>query len=637
MERLLEITAAPAVSPCSKFGSYVKGEDYYVPVPMDEVRSCLTSFSYNSTAANEIVDSIIKALTGYYVFLDSARDPPNPGNTYNEIDIVSALKAVLQGDFKTDYDFMINVTNTLDQLKDAHTGLFPSCYDGFTYIQGLDLYSIVDSNGHQSIKVWKDFIDNSNSECDVLFIDGIPAIQAIKQYARDDIGLVRDLGVRFNMALTALTAGGTSEFSNYFTRRQYLPPSDKITYTLKCNGVTKKVIRKWTACGSTEDLENVTSAEKYWVKNCAPSSGFSDLSKTRKSQYRKLFEKLTPQILKTSQTNNICRIIDSSVPNPVKLSHAQLLLDEFETKFYYLPEQDTGVITMTEVDVTNFMKGFQKFIDKGVKKIILDLTGNSGGSIFAAHDLNKLLFPKTDPYFNTDFRVSDLLRLSIQNSKSPNTSITYPGLWIDPQTKKPFKNAKSFIGNNEYTRGGVTEHYTSQLIENDNPLSAHVLPWKATDYVILSNGFCGSSCSLIATHLAEENNILTVSVGGFANTPMAFASFSGGQVYGLYRILKEQREIGLGNNSLAPQPLPVYAELTFAIREAYSKSNPEEVLEFSYRPAAKRLYYDNISARDPSELWEPRLKGVKVLVWNEGYQKYTRDLRVVKEKKCNSG
>ncbi|CAG8569274.1 18751_t:CDS:2 [Acaulospora morrowiae] len=598
LERLPGSNAAPTVRPCSKFSSYVKGDDHIVSVPMEEVRSCLTSFKYKKEDANTIVDSIIKALTGYYVFLDSARDPPKPGNTYDKIDVVSALKEILQHDFKTDYDFALNVTNTLEQLKDAHTNFFPYCYKNFIYFQGINLYSTVNTNGQQSIKVWKDFIDDSNSECDVLLIDDIPAVQAIKQYARENIGIVRDLGVRFNMALTAPSADGTSLF-NFFTRRHFLPLSDKITYTLKCNGVTKKVVRTWTACGAASALESVTSAEKYWVQNCAPLAG---QSKTRASHSRKLFGKPTSQRRKTS-TNNICEIISPDVPSPIKLRHGQLLHESNSAKFYYLPEKNTGVMTLSEVKDSNFTEGFQKFIDKGVKKVILDLTNNPGGSILTAHNLNKLLFPKTDPYFNTDFRVSDLFRLSIQNSKSPDTSIAYHGIWVDPQTKKPFKNDKSFIGNNKYTRGGVTEHYTSQLIENDNPLSAHVLPWKATDYAILTNGFCGSSCSLIATHLAEENNILTVSVGGLANTPMAFASFTGGQEYDLDSILKELKSIGLSNNPLAPQPFPVNAELTFAIKEAYSKSNPGEVLEFSYRPAVKRLYYDSISARDPSEFW----------------------------------
>ncbi|CAG8703824.1 605_t:CDS:2, partial [Acaulospora colombiana] len=490
----------------------------------------------------------------------------------------------------------INVINVLNRLKDAHTGLSSDCYSNFIFVQGMDLYSTVDSRGEQSIKVWKDFVDDTNSDCDVLQIDGLPALQAIKQYADKEIGLVRDIGVRFNVALTSLSADGTSEFSNYFSRRQYLPPTDEISYTLKCKGSKKTVKRTWTACGISSSIESVTDPETYWNKNCLPA-----FSNTRQLYYRKISTTLKTQKRPTSPTtDNICRIIGQ---DEVLLNKAQLLINLDSVGFYHLKKKKKiGVLTMSSVRFGNLMPGFQKFIDKGVKKVILDLTNNDGGYIIGAHYFNNLLFPQTDPYFETDFRVSELMRLSIQKSSSSDF-ITYPGIWVDPQTKKPFKDATKFIGNNIYTRGGVSGSYTSRFIGPKGPSSKINLPWKAEDYVILTNGFCGSSCSFIATHLAEENNVATVSVGGLFNTPMAYASFTGGQEYQLNSIIRELERLGLSNNPLAPSHLPISAGLNFVIREAYSRSDPNEVLEFLYRPATKRLYYDSKSARDPSELW----------------------------------
>ncbi|CAG8739335.1 17232_t:CDS:2, partial [Acaulospora colombiana] len=336
--------------------------------------------------------------------------------------------------------------------------------------------------------------------------------------ADKEIGVVRDIGVRFNMALNSLSADGTSEFSNYFSRRQYLPPTDEISYTLKCNGSKKTVIRAWTACGRNSSIASVTDPETYWNKN------------------------------------TICKIIDQ---DKVLLNNAQLLIDIDPVSFYHLKEKNIGVLTMSSVGFSDLMPGFRKFIDKGVKKIILDLTNNGGGDIIDAHYFNNLLFPRTDPSFDTDFRVSELMRLSIQKSNSSDF-ITYPGIWDDPKTKKPFKNATTFIGNNTYTRGGVSESYTSHFIESKkSSFKIKQLPWKAEDYVILTNGFCGSSCSLIATHLAEENNVTTVSVGGLSNTPMAYASFTGGQVYQSNFITSDLERLGLSNNSLAPSHLPI--------------------------------------------------------------------------------
>ncbi|CAG8729408.1 54_t:CDS:1, partial [Acaulospora colombiana] len=63
---------------------------------------------------------------------------------------------------------------------------------------------------------------------------------------------------------------------------------------------------------------------------------------------------------------------------------------------------------------------------------------------------------------------------------------------------------------------------------------------------------------------------------GFYDTPMAFASFTGGEVYSLVSVLYELQKLKLNNDPHAPGPLPINADLSFAIREAYSIINPDE-------------------------------------------------------------
>ncbi|CAG8645195.1 7785_t:CDS:2, partial [Acaulospora colombiana] len=293
------------IIPCD-FSKYnLSDTGFFTPLPIDVVRLCLTSFPYDPKNGKEIIYSIAKTLAGYYVFLDSARGKPNPGNTYDAIDVVNSLEALLKREFKTDYDFTLNVTDILDQLKDAHTQFRPFCYKNFVFLQGIDLYSVVDSNGQQSIKVLDDFFDHTNKDCNILQINGAPALQAIKQYADKNIGLVRDLGVRFNLALTSLSFKGSKEFSNYFSRRQYLPPTNEISYTLLCNGKKKNVIRAWTACGYNNAISSVKNSKAYWNQNCLPSSD-------TQLQYRDLKSGFTTQGRLTTE-DNICGTINPSI------------------------------------------------------------------------------------------------------------------------------------------------------------------------------------------------------------------------------------------------------------------------------------------------------------------------------------
>ncbi|CAG8803099.1 10566_t:CDS:2, partial [Gigaspora rosea] len=53
-----------------------------------------------------------------------------------------------------------------------------------------------------------------------------------------------------------------------------------------------------------------------------------------------------------------------------------------------------GAIPFFTVTTCLNSSGFKLFADKGIKKIILDLSNNDGGDVFIGHYINKLLFTK---------------------------------------------------------------------------------------------------------------------------------------------------------------------------------------------------------------------------------------------------
>ncbi|CAJ0876271.1 15106_t:CDS:10, partial [Entrophospora sp. SA101] len=169
------------------------------------------------------------------------------------------------------------------------------------------------------------------------------------------------------------------------------------------------------------------------------------------------------------------------------------------------------------------------------------------------------------------------------------------------------------IGNNFKTRGGVTSRYTNKFSASDSQIlkemlgnNTNPLPWKSTDYVILSNGFCGSSCANVAQILEELWNVTTVAVGGLYGTPLSYASFAGGQVTNLEAMLDDLQTLGItsANNKLVPKGFLTKTNIGFPYKEVYSyKGEGEIVMEYDFRPAKYRIYYDAESIRDPSKLW----------------------------------
>jgi hypothetical protein len=292
---------------------------------------------------------------------------------------------------------------------------------------------------------------------------------------------------------------------------------------------------------------------------------------------------------------------------------------------------------------------------------VLDFSGNSGGFVELGIFIVYLLFPDTNLLFNLDMVVTELSReLFFQaSSKSvhehfidlsnipPLTNVSSKesiAKWAadtaysvssasasffdifsykNPVTNEHFHTVEEFIGNNTYTRGGTPTRYTSKFVLRDSErLSIFVqllsgeffdkYEWKSEDMIILTDGDCGSACALITQVMAIKNNVSTVAVGGYKDTPLSYASFPGAQVIPFEVLIAELNKAGLLQNEkladLIPPLFPIRADFGFTFIESYDIVNKDnldqdDILEFVYKPAEHRFYFDEISARDPSVLW----------------------------------
>ncbi|CAG8778966.1 13849_t:CDS:1, partial [Cetraspora pellucida] len=257
--------------------------------------------------------------------------------------------------------------------------------------------------------------------------------------------------------------------------------------------------------------------------------------------------------------------------------------------------------------------------------IVLDLSNNYGGDVYLAHQINNILFPDIQN-FPADLKVNNISiqfieGFSMINSlfNEKNAFLQHYKTYISTRTNTSFNSIEDFIGNNLYTRGGTQLKYTSKAFFNDTILYGGILefpkppkfPWTEKDIIILTNGLCFSSCALITQRLAE-NNVPTIVVGGFPNKRFSFASMSGG-----YKVTTDYFENyfsilkNLDSSLVSSLTLPETLTLSFTIAEVYSVNHPNEVMDFSFRPADYQLYYDERSARDPSQLWMQAAKFIK--------------------------
>ncbi|CAG8762855.1 9576_t:CDS:2, partial [Racocetra fulgida] len=399
-------------------------------------------------------------------------------------------------------------------------------------------------------------------DCQVIYIDDKPAIDVITEFARNHISSSRDLSVRFNLALASF-GFGTGDFTiggRLFTSRNKLPKSPNISYTLNCNGKISKINREW----------------KTFIKSSSYISPYIDGTTVGK---------------------------------------AKLIYDAFIARFYIL--QDFGVVLISTEDVSDsdlkyryisdMVFGFILLAKKGIEKIVLDLSNNYGGSVDIAHNINKILFPNIQS-FPVDMKVNDISAQFIEGfsmisslyNDLKNGYIQHYKTYISTRTNASFNSVKDFIGNNLYTRGDIQLKYTSKAFLNHTVLYGGSLelptppkfPWNEKDIIILTNGLCFSSCATITQRLAEIN-VPTVVVGGFPNKRFSFASTSGGYMVTTgYLQTYVKRLKNLNSSLVSSLTLSETLSLSFTIVEAYSVNHPNEVMDFSFRPADYQLYYD---------------------------------------------
>lgn len=121
---------------------------------------------------------------------------------------------------------------------------------------------------------------------------------------------------------------------------------------------------------------------------------------------------------------------------------------------------------------------------------------------------------------------------------------------------------------------------------------------------IVSNGRCGSSCSLFSITMAKEDGAKTVVVGGKKTVPQQYCGTVGGQSTGFFHIDTEIKTAGLKNHSLAPPDFLTNSVQGITWRLGYGIWDTEQPEEWQYHPADYNLLLTNATVNNPVAIWE---------------------------------
>lgn len=636
---------------------------------------CVNSIPLEKDDAVEVSESL-QGLVKLYSFGDLVK---NSGPPYNiRVDLKQGLRNITDNvhNFANDYQFQKALINLFNPLFDAHTLYrMPKSYSKCVFVRPFLIESMLDeNNGRQTFhlrqgilgdlgdEVWeklflfkpKDFVDQ-----EVVSIQRTTPVSYFEWFANNFVGYYKDPSVRLNAALRRRWGQVPA---NLFPLDEGL---DLTTQFILKNGRDIKVpnaimcqagftgtddfIRN-NKRSSVQEFSTLHQVEEYSER---VSRGYIDPH--QEMDLFKQFNMVQPSRTPSQDIHNsrVVRSIsqeDGSVTTNIVTPNADnvkvISHDKSNETFYmtYTDEHDniTPVFKLTTFlpqSVRGSLEVLNELLDDAKKNdydnVIIDMSYNGGGIVCLA-DLVAAVFVEkwgnlsssnpNAPLGLYDFRKSDITD-EFTTDFITWQSFTNPSKYMEPKSRKVYSDMSFYRPGLNHTRGGLTSGYTEKSL-----FPASCIGYPSYEYpnfapvrhffkkvIFLTDGACGSACSLILSQLQSVKGATVVSYGGVKgkSVGMETSSFAGGNVLEWVTVTNVMHQTG---NQNYPKRFPTSATARFNYHEYYLTNTSVLPREFERIPADYHLdTWSSLYMWDPlseegrsqlSSLYAPTLKTV---------------------------
>jgi hypothetical protein len=229
--------------------------------------------------------------------------------------------------------------------------------------------------------------------------------------------------------------------------------------------------------------------------------------------------------------------------------------------------EETEALQESQKVLREFFAGAVK---DGKKKLIVDVRGNTGGTIAMGYEAFKQIFPDLEPYGATRYRANEAFGIfssaiadfvdngtyaNIQPEQyaqivAQSTTWDYQNILDENGTNfsdfedyfGPFKNNKDeFTALRRYNFSNFEGGYPSSTEfnltgYNDQAPAPTKRPFESDNIVVMTDGLCGSTCAIFTQFMREQGKVHTIAVGGRpVNGPMqGVGGTKGAQVIGMH-------------------------------------------------------------------------------------------------------
>ncbi|KAF2648221.1 hypothetical protein K491DRAFT_722752 [Lophiostoma macrostomum CBS 122681] len=517
-------------------------------VPAELGMRCLQSVPLDKEGNVQLIDDL-KLYLEWHSNLAYLKNPP-PDYTEEPVDIIGEMnsmqKQLNSGGYTNEYDFQLDLNTLLNRAYDNHLAWQPDILAGVMQFQrpaGSELVSVsADGVALPEVFAYRDLELATQNETfkpsPIRTING----QEVEQYLQSVAVQAdfHDADTRWNALFPsqALIASGVT-FLGSFRTGKYQGPNTTMAFS---NGTVKTAMNVAVVLA---DLEGVDNGQRLFDKFCQG-----------------------PQPTSTSSATSTATITSSAAPSHTGYPKPVVIHPNLSLGGYHLNDtgyEDVAILSIPSYQSPNvqlFQDLMRDFIRTSVSmnktKLIFDLRGNGGGNAILGYDSFKQVFPQAfqEPFGGTRYRAHEALD-------------TIGQMTADFAANKTFvqTNATAFAENFEdttqddiilYTAGFNFEH---QLDVDDKPLSSwndmfgpnqmngdnftneirynfsdepsytypgfSVIgflnntnetqtpqPFKAENIVMLHDGMCSSTCTIVSELLKNQGGVRTIVVGG---------------------------------------------------------------------------------------------------------------------------
>lgn len=612
-----------------------------------KVAACYDTFPYDSAIASTTLRMIRSTLESFYVFRETSLTPPDP-SFQKAYDVIAALAQVEKKTFRTDRAFHEAVAQSLIPLNDGHVYYSPSCYSPFSFYQPFFMTSILEASGFTRLLVHSvdlDFPDEFQKwvGAEVVSIEGENPLVYLQAFADSQVGQSKDPHTRLarTMAYRYWDDQDYTYNRGAFSLRDSVPKGQNVTYTFKLNKNDKpiKVSVPWRAIltnlrQSMDSDTPFTSAQTYHSRYCIalplniPSAPYIKRTEADAS---------ASNVTQSSAFKSNTADVSSEEPKAVGWPRPDTPVAKGPGFAFFLSRQSTkaGVLVISSfpsIDpgkwIEAMLNGFNTLEQYGVQRLILDLSNNEGGDGCLANFLISLfnpspgsrLFHPAQPHVS-NIRLSSLIE-TIGKIVSPQGLYDHflsPFSYLDPRTLQPFLDNNWRLGAKHLKYLGFKGSlYSRALLDRCVPPPKPTMSYDSIasfgqrpgGLVILTNGYCGSACATLASHLVETKKArilvtssTAVSKGRSAPSLPTAWTFAGGQAISLSSMLFMLQAAKIPIPSSFPRLLPVSAEFFFPFRQTMSMTRPGLPLEYIRRPADAIVPITRSNVMQPHLIW----------------------------------